>query len=144
MSQVNFYILNTRSRQEKLRLTCQLADKVWHQGYRIYIQVDTYMLEQLDVALWTFKKGSFLAHDICSENSTFATPILIGHTEQYGGKNNANVLINLTATVPTFFKQFERIAEIVDDTDSEREMGRTRYRFYQEQNFTLQVHNITR
>ncbi|MDM8565055.1 DNA polymerase III subunit chi [Candidatus Halobeggiatoa sp. HSG11] len=37
MTQVDFYILKTNIRQRKECLACQIADKVWHQNYQIYV-----------------------------------------------------------------------------------------------------------
>lgn len=141
MPQVDFYILHTQSRQEKDRLACQLVDKAWHQGYRIYIHTDFISVKRLDMMLWTFKEESFLPHDIYPDVSSSA-PIRIGYTEQVC--DGMEVLINLTETVPPFFEQFKRIVEIVDDTPFARETGRGRYRFYRERGLELRVHNINR
>ncbi len=138
--QVDFYILHTRNRQEKERFACQLTNKVWHQGYRIYIHTDASILQRLDMMLWTFKEESFLAHDIYPNSSS--APIQIGCTEQVC--EDMDVLINLTETVPLFFESYERIAEIVDDTPSAREAGRVRYRFYKEKGYVLKIHDINR
>ncbi len=142
MFPVDFYILHTRSRQAKDRLACQLADKAWHQGYRVYIQTDSIArVQQLDIMLWTFKEESFLPHDIYPDVLSSA-PIRIGYTQQIC--ENMDVLINLTDTVVSFFKYFKRIAEVVDDTQSAREAGRTRYRFYREKGYELKIHDINR
>ncbi|HAI69826.1 MAG TPA: DNA polymerase III subunit chi [Gammaproteobacteria bacterium] len=143
MPQVDFYILHTiRLRQEKNRLACQLADKAWHQGYPIYIQTNSIIdAEKFDKLLWVFKEDSFLPHDIYPDISSTA-PIRIGYSAEICP--DMEVLINLTETVPPFFEQFKRIAEIVDDTPIAREAGRTRYRFYQERKALLKVHKINR
>jgi len=142
MSPIDFYILHTNSRQASDRFICQLADKVWHQGYRVYIQCDSFArAERLDVMLWTFKEESFLPHDIYPDASSLA-PIRIGYTEQVC--ENMEVLINLSETVPAFFEPFKRIADIVEDSPSLRESGRNRYRFYKNKNYELKVHDINR
>jgi len=142
MRQVDFYLLHTHYRQEKERFTCQLTNKVWHQGYRIYIHTDAMdPAQRLDRMLWIFNKESFLPHDIYPDGSSSA-PIRIGYTEAIC--EGMDVLINLTENVPPFFEAFERIAEIVDDTEPARQAGRTRYRLYKEKGFMLKVHNINR
>lgn len=144
MLQIDFYILHTPIRQEKDRLACQLVDKAWHQGYHVYIQTDSLLqAKQLDDRLWTFKDTSFLPHDIYPEVLSSIAPIRIGYTDQLC--EGMEVLINLTATVPPFFAQVKRIAEIVDDTPIAREAGRNRYRYYQQVvNKVLKVHEIHR
>jgi DNA polymerase-3 subunit chi len=138
MSPVDFYILQNNSRQASDRFVCLLANKVWHQGYSVYIQCDSFArAKQLDVMLWTFKEESFLPHDIYPDVSSIAS-IRIGYTEQVC--EGMDVLINLSKTVPTFFEQFKRIADIVEN--SLRESGRNRYRFYKDRNYELRVHEI--
>jgi len=143
MHPVYFYILHTRNRQEKARLACQITNKAWHQGYRIYIHTDSLARAQrFDVMLWTFKEESFLPHDIYPNVPHSLAPIRIGYTPQVC--DGMDVLINLSETVPPFFEQFKRIVEIVDDTPFARETGRGRYRFYRERGLELRVHNINR
>jgi DNA polymerase-3 subunit chi len=143
MPQVDFYILHTHRRQEKDRLACQLADKAWHQGYRIHIQTKfPAQAHQLDMMLWVFKEESFLPHDIYPNVPQSLAPIQIGYSAQIS--ENMDVLINLTETVPPFYEQLKRIAEIVDDIPSALEAGRTRYRFYRNQGYELKTHDINR
>ncbi len=140
MSPIDFYILHTSSRQASDRFVCQLADKVWHQGYRVYIQCDSFArAERLNVTLWTFKEESFLPHDVYPDASSVA-PIRIGYTEQVC--EGMDVLINLSETVPAFFEPFKRIADVVENSPSLREKGRNRYRFYKNRHYELRVHEI--
>ncbi len=143
MPPVDFYILHTRFWQAKENLACQLTNKAWHQGYQIYIHTDSITSAQrLDVTLWTFKDESFLPHDILHPSNNLQTPIQIGYSANIS--KNVNVLINLTEIVPPFFEQFERVADVVDDTPRGREAGRNRYRFYRDRNYVLRVHQINR
>lgn len=143
MIQVDFYILHTLGGQERERLACRLADKAWHQGYRIYIQTLSHThAKQLDDMLWTFKDISFVPHEIYPDTWSSA-PISIGYdTAQVC--EGMEVLINLTDIVPPFFAQFQRIAELVANKPNAREAGRERYRFYQKHDNILRVHNIYR
>lgn len=142
MPPVDFYILHTRFWQAKEHLASLLADKAWHQGYRVHIHTDSITSAKiLDVTLWTFKDESFLPHDIYPLINSKA-PIQIGYTSHIS--EGMNVLINLSEIVPPFFEKFERIADIVDDTRRGREVGRTRYRFYRDRNHVLRVHDINR
>ncbi len=144
MPQIDFYILHTPVRLERDRLACRLVDKAWHQGYRVYIHTPSLIqAKQLDDLLWTFKDTSFLPHDIYPDVLSSSAPIRIGYTDQLC--ETMEVLVNLTVTVPAFFAQAKRIAEIVDDTAMARETGRDRYRFYQKTvDNVLKVHEIYR
>ena len=143
MPQVDFYILHTQQRSEKDRLACQLADKAWHQGYRIFIQTNfPAQAQHLDMMLWFFKEESFLPHDLYPDVPQSLAPIRIGYTAQICA--NMDVLINLTETVPPFYEHLKRIVEIVDDIPSARTTGRNRYRFYRDKGYELKTHQINR
>jgi len=140
MSQVDFYILTAAHLQEKERFTCRLVEKAWHQGYRIYIHTDSIeQTERLDNLLWTFKQDSFLPHDIYPDATHSIAPIRLGHATTIE-LFDAQVLVNLAHDIPHFFSQFTRIAEIINDAN--REVGRMHYRFYREQGFELNNHDI--
>jgi DNA polymerase-3 subunit chi len=137
---VNFYILHTSDWQAKNYLACQLAEKAWKQGYRIYIHTASLTEAQhLDMLLWTFKQESFVPHDMDISSSA---PIHIGYGEEVA--ENMEVLINLTEVVPAFITKFKRIADIVDDIEPAREAGRIRYRLYKQQGYELKTHHINR
>jgi len=141
MPQIDFYILHhTQTFLERDRFVCRLVDKVWHQGYHIYIHTTPAQAKVLDDLLWTFKQESFLPHDIYSEVSPKMAPIQIGYAEP--PNEGLAVLVNLTETVPPFFKQFKRIVEIVMDTPQAREIGRQHYRLYRESGHELRTHDI--
>ena len=53
-----------------------------------------------------------------------------------------DVLINLAGSVPSFFGRFERVAEIVDQSDAQKQVARERYRFYRDRGYALQSHNV--
>ena len=141
MSQIDFYVLrDTQTFSDRDRFVCRLTDKVWHQGYRLYIHTGgVAQAKVLDDLLWTFRQESFLPHDISSEAPSIA-PIQIGYLEQHF--HPLDVLINLTDTVPSFFEQFNRIVEIIVDLPQARETGRQRYRFYKERGHPLNTHDI--
>jgi DNA polymerase-3 subunit chi len=143
MPQVDFYILHTQGKLEKERFACRLIDKVWHQGFRIFVQTDSFeQAKQLDDFLWTFKQDSFIPHTLYSEAQKTPAPIYLGYDEQFDV--NSDVLLNLAESVPSFFDKFQRIAECVGNTSAAREAGRTRYRFYKESANELKSHDIYR
>lgn len=143
MSQVDFYVLHTQGAENKERFVCRLVDTIWRQyRYSIYLYTSSpSQATMLDQLLWTAKQDSFLPHDIYPAVADTAAEILISYPDNCPPKT-MEVLINLTESVPPFHQQFSRIAEIVDNTDSERMMGRTRYRFYKELAYELKSHDI--
>ena len=95
----------------------------------------------LDDLLWTFRQNSFLPHGQygCDEQEDCA--IVIGHQSDapHIGKD---VLINLATDVPLFFSQFERVAEMINEDDSQKQHGRDRYRFYRDRGYELNTHQL--
>jgi DNA polymerase-3 subunit chi len=140
MTQVDFYILEDTAPKARPLLTCRLAEKVWKQGHRIYINTDSpQQLKELDDLLWTFRAGSFIPHAVYTETDS-EQPVALGHGVEPAGHND--VLVNLSTEVPAFFSRFERVAELVGAEENERAAARDRYRYYQDRGYTLNTHKL--
>lgn len=132
LPQVNFYLLHTLSRQERDRLACQLADKAWQQGFRVLIYTELPAHAKfLDDLLWTFRQDSFIPHVVYPDPEHIHAPVIIGYAPL--ALTRCEVLINLTESVPSDFQSFQRVVEIIDDTEAAKQSGRQRFRFYREQ-----------
>jgi DNA polymerase-3 subunit chi len=141
MPQIDFYILQSENPQERERIACKLAEKARQQSYRVFIYAESSThAQQLDNLLWTFRQDSFVPHQIYVDSVQPAMPIYIGYDRYIAPEMTA--LINLTDTVPEFFSQYQRIAEIVANTDAAKILGRKRYCFYRDQQLELKTHNI--
>ncbi|MCV6636289.1 DNA polymerase III subunit chi [Candidatus Albibeggiatoa sp. nov. NOAA] len=137
--QVDFYILQQPTGE---RFTCQLVDKVWHQGYQIYIHTHGLThAKKLDDMLWTFKQDSFIPHDLYPDEADSIAPIKIGYAvDSYAP---ADVLVNLAvADIPDFYSNFNRVAEIVFNNDVAKQWGRLRYKSYKDKGLDVKVHNL--
>ncbi|MEK7989674.1 MAG: DNA polymerase III subunit chi [Thiotrichaceae bacterium] len=138
-SQVDFYILQQPTGE---RFACQLVDKVWHQGYQIYIHTHGLThAKKLDDMLWTFKPDSFIPHDLYPDEPASIAPIKIGYSvDDYAP---ADVLINLAvADIPIFYPHFKRVAEIVFNNDIAKQWGRVRYKSYKDKGLDVKIHNL--
>lgn len=147
MTKVGFYVLQSEAPDGngRLALACRIAEKALRagisQGQRTYIHCpDEDSLNSLDNLLWTFRQGSFVAHERLNEVSDWSdtAPVVIGCTEP--PNELSAVLINLALDVPLFFSRFERVAEVIDDAG--REAGRARYQFYKDRGYPLETHKI--
>lgn len=140
MKRVDFYILADAAEQSRQLLACRLTDKAYQLGHRIYIQTtEAQTAGELDDLLWTFRGGSFLPHRL-AEHAENNEPIVIGHTDQ--APPAADVLINLSLSVPACVAQFVRIAEIINSVPAIREAGRQRYRYYREHGYQIESHTL--
>ncbi len=139
MTQVDFYILDENSGENRQHYACRLTDKAYRQGRKVYIHTsspgETQMLDRL---LWTFRDQSFVPHGIASASDPEITPVLIG--EQEPPEQADDVLINLSPQVPSFFSRFERVAEIVDQNTEVKQASRQHYQFYRDRGYPLNTH----
>jgi len=147
MTKVSFYVLpsDTQQNKDRLLLACRIAEKALRAAVEnaslTYIYCpDAAELAMLDDLLWTFRQGSFVAHERLHavRDWTDAAPVIIGSEEPAQEING--VLINLAGEVPVFFSRFERVAEIIDNAG--RESGRLRYQFYKDRGYPLKTHKL--
>ena len=141
MTRIDFYVLDDGAQNSRERFACRLADIAYRRKQRVY--VFTQSKDQsvtVDNLLWTFQAGSFVPHDLYPCETLAATPVLIGHD---GVPDNGHeVLINLSASVPSFFSRFDRVAEVVNQEASIKQSGRERFRFYRDRGYPLETHTM--
>ena len=85
----------------------------------------------------TFSDDSFLPHD-CEESAGLVTPVLVHDNPE--PKGDRQLLINLSASVPSYFAQFERVIELV--TEENRQQAREHYSYYKERGYPLKHVNL--
>ncbi|MEJ2688302.1 MAG: DNA polymerase III subunit chi [Gammaproteobacteria bacterium] len=139
MTRVDFYVLGGNGANDRPVLACRLAEKAFQQGHRVYIHTESPAQSRLlDDLLWTFRAGSFVPHG--PPEQAAEVPVLIGDGRE--PDSHTDVLINLAPEVPLFFSRFARVAELVDQNDSQLKAGRERYRFYKERGYELASHKL--
>ena len=133
MTRIDFYQLDS-GRHRYDQVVCQLCQKAWdNRQLTLLLTRDQAQSQQLDQALWTFADDSFVPHDH-GEINKFATPILIHEDPTPRGERQ--LLINLSAKVPDYFAQFERVIELV--TEENKLQAREHYSFYKERGYPLE------
>lgn len=138
MTQVDFYVLPSTELRARLQFACKLSEKAWRMGHQIYLYCqDAPQLNELNALLWDFKAEAFLPHGNEPDN-----PILLGL--EAPPEHQSDLLINLSNNVPTFCARFARLAEIVVQEPNSRQAARENFRFYREQGYALQNHNLSR
>ena len=145
MTQVDFYILKQAEEQERLFFACRLTEKAIHQGLKIYIHTDSEQVAQeMDDLLWSFKPDSFIPHAILGIDDELTEdediPVFIGCGSDSG--KNTGLLINLSQSIPDFYTNFSRIAEIVANSDDAKGRSREHWNTYKEKGFELKHHAL--
>lgn len=141
MTHIDFYLLGKNSNGGCDHVACRLAEKAFRLGHRVYMYTDDIdACKRLDELLWTFSANSFLPHTLDLDAGDRDTPVCIGDQEPPTGF--ADTLISLSKEVPSFFSRFERVAEVVGASDSEKQQARDRYRYYRDRGYELQTHDL--
>lgn len=139
MTQIDFYLLPEGDGSSRMDFACRLAETIWRKGHQLYIQVaDETMARQLDERLWSFKPDAFLPHGLLGNQPP--SPVEIGWQDDPG--NHHDVLLNLDLKVPLHFSRFQRVAEIIDDSEVVREPKRADWRFYKERGYLIKAHDM--
>ncbi len=139
---VDFYVSKAKepAPQFALQTVCRIAEKAFSAGHRIHICVSSSNdCEKLDALLWTFRDRSFIPHEI-SDTPIPNCPVTL--STRIDAKHS-DMLLNVTHEVPENFRQFQRIAEIIDNQPESVVTGRERYRFYRESGLDPQHHEVS-
>lgn len=146
-TRVSFYVLTGPEPASRLGYACRLVEKAYKLQNRIHAHAgDGRMAKALDDLLWTFRQGSFVPHELlAADGSAPKAPVTIGSADAAGPAvpPAADLLVNLADEVPAFFRNFPRVAEIIDGSPAGREAGRARHRFYREQGLEPETHEVT-
>lgn len=140
MPRIDFYVLPDAKPKGRQLLACRLAEKALAQGLKVFIHTGSPEQSMLlDELLWTYKDISFVPHAVDRIRS--GEPVLVSHTTDHV-PDHTSVLINLGNAVPGDIRRFERVTELVDQTDAVKLEARNRFRQYREQGYTPQTHNL--
>jgi len=142
MAEISFYILPSELTQERDEFACKLIEKAYRNGCFCYVLTDNAAQSQkIDDLLWTFRAGSFIPHQIYTgELPALEKVILIGSLDV--PELWQKIVINLSSYCPKQFDNIERILEILDNSEATKELGRNRYRQYQQSDITITTHKI--
>ncbi len=128
--QIDFYISQGTTDEQRLLLACRLADKAFRSGHCVYLHCrDVAQARQLDDMLWSFQATSFVPHALL-DDAADDTPVRIGCGQSTW--NNSDVLINLDQSIPESFAQFARVLEVVVQDAPVLENTREHWRHYRQ------------
>lgn len=138
MPKIDFYILSEGS---CLQLACRLIEKAYKNRHRVYIHTENQAdAHELDELLWTYKEESFIPHNLYGEGPDPLPPIQIGFNET--PEKHRDILINLSNQIPTFYKQFSRVMELISHHHEIQERARENYRIYRAKGYDITTHKL--
>lgn len=138
MTRIDFYLL--AGKDDADHFACRLIEKAWRLGNRIYVKTrDASHAGVFDRLLWTFRDQAFVPHEIAGSGSD-EVAVLIGHDVH--PVSHSDLLVNLDHNLVDYFSRFNRVAEVIPDTEAPRQAARERYNFYRERGYPLHHHRI--
>ena len=147
MTRVDFYIIEQGSDEATEKFICRLTEKAWSQNNAVYLHtMDGKHAAKYDELLWAFNEDSFIPHQLIQNDTDQSETqnVLIGHqTAEDLSVTYHDVLINLNHEAPSFFSQFERVAEIITTDETSISKGRERYQFYRDRGYALETHKLS-
>jgi DNA polymerase-3 subunit chi len=137
MTQIDFYV----HVESTLHTLCTLAAKALAKDMRVMILTpDAQTTERVDKMLWSQPAIGFLPHCRAAHRLAPVTPIILDHLPD--PIVHEQVLVNLCPECPAVFSRFERVIEIVGLDATERDLARTRFRFYRDRGYDIRTHDL--
>jgi DNA polymerase-3 subunit chi len=139
---VDFYVLKSSTAKQRWIFACRLTEKAYLRDLRVVVLSETVAdAEAIDELLWTFNERSFVPHMLYEDGEPDATtPVHL--TADLGAIGAADLLVNLSASLPVGLERFARIAEIIDADDERRRLGRERFKAYRDLQLPLETHQL--
>ena len=137
MTRIDFYT----NAEPKLQVACRLTAKAVQQRMRVVIYTpDENTARGIDKLLWTFQATGFIPHCMASHALDSETPVVI--VREDGEMPHHTVMVNLHGESPHAFSRFERLIEVVSGDDNDRQLARSRYRFYRDRGYEISLHEL--
>ncbi|HEX5129866.1 MAG TPA: DNA polymerase III subunit chi [Usitatibacter sp.] len=136
MTRVDFY----RYAEDKQHYACRLAAKASRSNKVVVYSPDREALNRFDNALWSFQATGFVPHVWASSPLAAETPVILASSGD--DLPHHDVLLNLADEWPPFFATFGRLLEIVGADETDKELARARYVFYQKRGYDIRVNDI--
>ena len=136
----DFYLLTSPLATARTLTACKIIEKASLSGLRVFIQLtDSASVDEFDLALWSFRDTSFVAHTQDPLDTTSTVFISSKPIEPTG----FDLLVNLTEhTAAANSTSLTRIVEIIPGQQSAKEAARIRFREYRELGFEMHTHNL--
>lgn len=138
-SKADFYVLPSSDPDARGRFLCRLVEKILGLGHEIYIQTaNEAEAKRIDQQLWEFKPESFIPHSLVEEK--LPAKVKIGWDNQRLEHND--VFVNLNLDIPEDALNFERILEVVVQSEDILTSTRNNYKLYQSHGIQIDMHDM--
>lgn len=140
MTEISFYVGRSDTLRGRLLLACRLIEKARQHKMHVHVHTDNFASsKQLDELLWTWNETSFIPHTTDLGGDLVESVTI---ADDFEPVENCDYLINLSNERPSFFSRYQKMAEIIDQSDEVLTAGRERYSFYKKRGYNLSYHKL--
>ena len=139
MTRIDFY----SNAEPKLQVACRLVAKIIQQHLRVFVYApDEDTARGFDKLLWTYQAIGFVPHCMAHHALSSETPVVIACED--AAIVHYQVMLNLHADSPPSFSRFERLIELVGAGDDDRQLARSRFRFYRDRGYEINHYDLSK
>jgi len=139
MTRIDFY----SNAEPKLQVACRLVAKIIQQQLRVFVSApDENTARAFDKLLWTYQAIGFVPHCMARHALSSETPVVIACED--AEIVHYQVMLNLHAESPPSFSRFERLVELVGAGDDDRQLARSRFRFYRDRGYEINHYDLSK
>ena len=142
-SRIDFYVLKRADARARNVFACRLTEKAYLKEMKVLVLADHEdEAREFDALLWTYSDDSFVPHQIVGAalSPDPATPVYIGTDPAI--QCPVDLVLHLGTHRPDSLAAFPRVAEIIDNDENRKRLGRERFKFYRDRQLTLETHQI--
>lgn len=138
-SKADFYVLPSSDPDARARFLCRLVEKIRALGHEIFIHArNETEAQRIDQLLWEYRPESFIPHSLLNETDNAG--VKIGWDQQR--PKHQDVYVNLDLEIPEDALKFDRILEIVVQSEDILTATRLNYKVYQNNSVQIDMHDM--
>jgi DNA polymerase-3 subunit chi len=139
MTRIDFY----SNAEPKLQVACELVAKAIRQQSRVVVYApDENTARAFDKLLGAYRAIGFAPRYMAHRTPSSETLVVIARGDSEMA--HYQVILNLHADSPPSFSRFERLVELVGAGDDDRQLGRSRFRFYRERGYEINHYDLSK
>jgi DNA polymerase III subunit chi len=139
MTRIDFY----SNAEPKLQVACRLAAEIIQQHLRVVVYApDENTARGFDELLRTYQVNGFVLPRTAHQAHSSEIPVVIARADSEIA--HYQVILNLHADSPPSFSRFERLVELVGASDDDRQLARSRFRFYRDRGYEINHYDLSK
>lgn len=138
MTDIDFYELNS-GRFNADTMLGQIGLKAQQNQKTVLLLTNSEAQSQyIEKSLWNFSDTHFVPHHVAPEHH----PLDVIHINHVSEPNNHDfdILLNLNHEIPSHFGQFNRVIELVHETN--KDTAREHFKFYKDRGYAIKHHKV--